>query len=63
MLFACGKGVICEMIDNQGGPFRGEGNIEFKEQGGNGGWGRGVGGKAQEDVALLVDELEEVCGR
>ena len=49
------------MIDDQGGSLGGENDVEFKEQGGNGGRGRVVGGEGQENVAVFVDELEQIC--
>ena len=54
-----GDDVVVEVVHYQARAFGGEGNVELGEEGDERGRGGGVGGEGQEDVALLVEELEE----
>jgi hypothetical protein len=55
----CGGDVVVEVVYYQACAVGGEGDVEFGEEGDKRGCGGGVGGEGQEDVALLVEELEE----
>jgi hypothetical protein len=62
MFFRRGDGVVVEMIDDQRVLFGGQGNIEFKQERGDGGGGSCFRGEAEKDVAASVGVVEKDLG-
>jgi hypothetical protein len=62
VLFACGRGVVVEVVHDKAGAVSGKGNVELAEEADNGAGCGGVGGEGEEDVPAGVDELKEDTG-
>jgi hypothetical protein len=58
MLLGGRDGVVVEVVDDEGVAVGGEVDIEFEEQRDDGAGGRAVGGEGEQDVAVLLEELE-----
>lgn len=62
MLFGGRDGVVVEVISNNGGTVIREMNVDFEEERADGTGRRGLAGEGEEDVAVLVEEVEDVLG-
>lgn len=55
-------GVVVDVVDDESATLWGEGDIEFEEESGNSGGNRLVGGEGEQDVAIVVDVVDEGVG-
>lgn len=59
MLLCCAEGIIVEVIDNKGIAISRKVDVEFEEEGHQGGWCGGCGRECQQNISARVDEIEE----
>lgn len=62
MLVGSRFGVVVDVVDDESATLWGEGDIEFEEESGNSGGNRLVGGEGEQDVAIVVDVVDEGVG-
>lgn len=55
-------GVVVEMIDNDAGAVIGKVDVSFEEEGADSAGSRGLARKGEQDVAVLVQEVQDVLG-
>lgn len=54
--------VVVEVVDDGSRSLGGEGDVEFGEEGDDGGWDSAGGGGGEEDVTLGIDKVEKDLG-
>lgn len=62
MLLGSGVDVVVQVVDDQGGALRWQSNVELEEKRGDGRGDRLFRGQGQQDVAVLVDIVDEDGG-
>ena len=62
VLVCSGFGVVVDVVDDESATLRGKGDIEFEKEGSNSGGDRLVGGEGEQNVAVVVDVVDEDVG-
>jgi hypothetical protein len=62
VLVGSGLGVVVDVVDDESATLWGKGDIEFEEERSNSGGDGLIGGQSEQDVAIVVDVVDEGVG-